>query len=171
LPPDADPNRHPATRRTYLLRGYVICALCGHRMFGSTRRHVYMMCQPKASRPDSAGHPGTVSVRHDALMDGLRRFLAEHLLDTNRTERLTVALRQDDGRLDADRQQRLDDLGRHIQNLNQRRALLISSLETCAEHDADLIHAVQVRMAELRAQRDDAEADRGGLVHEYRHAA
>jgi recombinase-like zinc beta ribbon protein len=39
--------KHPHTKRTYLLRSFVVCNLCGHRMHGKTRRQtVYYACQP-----------------------------------------------------------------------------------------------------------------------------
>ncbi len=45
------PNRHPATRRTYVLRHYTHCALCNKRMFGKTRRDIaYYTCQPQLDR-------------------------------------------------------------------------------------------------------------------------
>jgi DNA invertase Pin-like site-specific DNA recombinase len=166
--PGAEPNRHPATRHTYPLRGFVVCSLCGHRMFGATRRQIYMMCQPKPPRPDVTGHFGTISVRYDAFMDGLRQFIADHLLGRDREARLAIAVRHDSDRSEADRRQRLAELDRRVHDLNRRRARLVASLEACAEPDPDLVQAVQVRMAELRAQRDAAEAQRRGIADRIR---
>jgi site-specific DNA recombinase len=44
---DNQPNRHPQTRRTYLLRGMLFCP-CGRRMYGNQRHHAaYYSCWPK----------------------------------------------------------------------------------------------------------------------------
>lgn len=40
-------NTHPDTKRSYMLRSYVLCAICQRRMFGKTRHgHAYFACQP-----------------------------------------------------------------------------------------------------------------------------
>ncbi|MCI0687538.1 MAG: recombinase family protein, partial [Sporichthyaceae bacterium] len=59
------PNTHPATTRTYRLRSYVICELCGRRLYGKTRRvgdgYSYYACEPvpahHASKDWYATHP------------------------------------------------------------------------------------------------------------------
>jgi len=47
----------------------------------------------------------------------------------------------------------------------------VASLETCADPDPDFVHGIQVRMAELRAARDKAEAARRDLAHQVREQA
>jgi hypothetical protein len=44
----AGPNsKHPQTKMTYVLRSFIFCELCGHRMHGKTRRRTaYYSCQP-----------------------------------------------------------------------------------------------------------------------------
>jgi hypothetical protein len=64
---DNQPNRHPQTRRTYLLRGMLFCP-CGRRMYGNYRHHAaYYTCWPKNNnrgRPDNyAGHPTAIYLR------------------------------------------------------------------------------------------------------------
>jgi site-specific DNA recombinase len=48
------PNTHPATTRTYRLRSFVICELCGRRLYGKTRRvasgYSYYACEPVPAR-------------------------------------------------------------------------------------------------------------------------
>jgi hypothetical protein len=158
-------NAHPATRRTYLLRGYVFCTLCGRRMYGNVRRsYVYMMCPPKPARGEMAGHAGTLSVRQEALLDGLRQFLDEHLLGVDRTWLAADTLRHATYRADVHRRRRLDELDEQIQDLNQRRARLVACLQEATTPDPDLVQSVQVRMAELRARLEQAQADRRDLA-------
>ena len=76
-----EPNSHPATRRTYLLRSRVRCKLCQRRMCGITRTHrergphgdyTYYICQFDPDNPRHAatvpGHPRTVAARQDLLL-------------------------------------------------------------------------------------------------------
>lgn len=45
----SDPNvKHPATKRSYPLRSFIVCTLCGCRMFGKANRAgtPYYVCQP-----------------------------------------------------------------------------------------------------------------------------
>nr|WP_237694868.1 recombinase family protein [Streptomyces sp. SID5468] len=49
--PGAQPNRHPQTKRTYLLRSYVICALCGRRMFGQKPQRAVLLRLPAPTSP------------------------------------------------------------------------------------------------------------------------
>ena len=78
-------NAHPQTKRSYLLRSFVICELCGRRMFGKTKKdHAYYSCQPGLNLGSAAErycpeHPPTVWVREDALLDGVASFFAAHL--------------------------------------------------------------------------------------------
>jgi len=58
-----EPNSHPATRRTYVLRGRIRCKACQHRMSGSTRgssryyttgpdvHYTYYECRPATPAP------------------------------------------------------------------------------------------------------------------------
>jgi site-specific DNA recombinase len=53
-------NRHPQTRRTYVLRGMVLCA-CGRRMFGNHQDGLtYYACQPgPTTKAAPRSTPGT----------------------------------------------------------------------------------------------------------------
>jgi len=68
----AGPNPHPHTKRSYLLRSHLFCALCGRRMFGKTRRgHAYYACTPKKGQEIPDGHPASLWVNEGALVGGL----------------------------------------------------------------------------------------------------
>lgn len=93
--PDNSANNHPATRRTYLLRGMVLCG-CGRRMEGGHRHgRPYYRCAPRGNnrgRPDKYGdHDKTVFIREDHLLDGVARFFADRVLGENRHSMLRQA--------------------------------------------------------------------------------
>lgn len=75
-----------------LLRSYVFCAICGRRMFGRTSHETSSFACPPQSKTGAPGHQSAISVRQDALLDGLRLFLRDHLLGPNRTTLLTETL-------------------------------------------------------------------------------
>jgi site-specific DNA recombinase len=100
-----DPNPHPATRRTYVLRSRVRCKLCRRRMTGITRTHrdrgtrgdyAYYICQFDPGNPRHAaavpGHPRTVAARQDLLLATLRDGLAAYALAPGRAARLAELL-------------------------------------------------------------------------------
>jgi hypothetical protein len=90
----AGPNlAHPQTQRSYLLRSYVMCDLCGRRMFGKTRRKgervfTYYACvtnrEHHREQPWYHDHPKTMVVREDLLVPIVGQFFAERVLGTNR---------------------------------------------------------------------------------------
>src|SRR4051794_6287341 len=67
---DAGPNyqRPNNVEHSYVLRGYVFCAICHRRMFGKTRaRYTYLAC--KGSRdPGPDGDHSSVCVQQVALL-------------------------------------------------------------------------------------------------------
>jgi len=102
-----EPNSHPATRRTYVLRGRIRCRACQHRMSGITRtssryytdgpdtQYTYYACQhnPARTRPaTAAGHPRTISVREEHLIEAIRQFYAERIFGPDRAALLAAQL-------------------------------------------------------------------------------
>ena len=80
--PSQPGSSRPNATRTYSLRSYIFCALCGRRMFGQTRKHyIYYRCdnadRRHRQRPWYPTHPATVLVREDVITQPLARFLAE----------------------------------------------------------------------------------------------
>jgi len=85
------PSPHRQTRRTYVLRGRVRCRSCQRRMSGITRTatryrddgagygYTYYACHhdpasPRHTAPE--GHPRSISVREDHLLEAIREFCA-----------------------------------------------------------------------------------------------
>ena len=94
------PNRHPSTRRTYVLRSRIRCRACRRRMCGVTRpssryynglppvSRVYYFCphNPANARHTAAApdHPSHISVREDALLAAIRQFFGERIFGPER---------------------------------------------------------------------------------------
>ncbi len=120
------PNSHPATLRTYVFRGMVICT-CGRRMAGNLRRPgdpVYYICWPKANhrgREDKlVGHPKTVRIREDVLLGVITDFYAERVFGRSRVTLLTAELATYDDRAAQERAAERDRLQRKIDDLARR---------------------------------------------------
>jgi site-specific DNA recombinase len=88
------PNKHPATTRTYRLRAYIICELCGRRLCGKARRISYYACEPvpahHANEDWFATHPKSLWVREDALLELVRSFFSRRIFGPTRQALLTV---------------------------------------------------------------------------------
>jgi hypothetical protein len=65
----------------YTMRGRCVCELCNHRMQGSVQKgSAYMRCLWASGRGSAGakatGHPGSLQVREQLLVDEAKRFLA-----------------------------------------------------------------------------------------------
>ena len=117
-------NTHPQTRSTYLLRGMVFCG-CGRRMFGNHRHNqAYYLCYPRANnrgRPDAYdGHPKTVYLREDALLDAVSRFFTDRVFGPHRREILAADLDGIDDRATRERQHERERLQRVLADTARR---------------------------------------------------
>ncbi len=90
-------NSHPATRRSYVLRSYVRCDLCGRRMFGKSRHEIpYYACQPDPNehrnQPWFPAHPKSLWIREEILLTAVARFFATRVFGPDRRAHLRTAL-------------------------------------------------------------------------------
>ncbi len=153
-------NPHPETKRTYLLRSFVFCQICGRRMQCKTSRgRYYYACQPdRHHHPDRRdwydSHPKALWVREGDLVDLTHRFFTDHVLGPHRHEALRTPLgEQTETKPDpaTERlQAELADLHRRIRNV-------LSQLEDVEptgddEIDRDLRSELRHRYAELARQ-------------------
>jgi site-specific DNA recombinase len=150
----AGANTHPQTKRTYQLRSYLFCEICGRRMFGKTRRqHAYYACAPKKGY----GHPDSLWVREVALLDGLNEFLSHHVFGPYRQELLSSALRDLDMQAEQTRTERIAVIKKSIADLDARKKRLIRTLEVTGDYDEEpdqeLIQDIKNRRAEIKAER------------------
>ncbi len=83
--PAAYPTRRTRrTGRVYVLRGRVLCALCGRRMEGTHQKGSnYYRCRVNATRGNSAarvaGHPGALQIKEDIVFDAVLAFMDRRL--------------------------------------------------------------------------------------------
>ena len=156
---------HPHTKRAYLLRSMVICALCGRRMRGHVireRRYTYYICRPADARSPgtaarSPGHPPSINVREDYLLDGILAFFAESVFHPLRRQRLAEQLRTVDADAATNARQQQATILRAIGDLDARMRRLVRTLEldqTLDGPDAQAtLSQVRDRLGELRRQR------------------
>lgn len=92
-------NRHPLTQRTYVLRSFVSCALCGDRMAGKLqRRHVYYNCEPRKNLGPKWSdlfpeHPTSIYVREDRLVGGTLEYMQERVFGPKRKKLVEAELK------------------------------------------------------------------------------
>ena len=152
---------HPDTKRSYLLRSYIVCAPCERRMFGKTRKsHAYFACQPSANHGQEAAvrfpaHPASIWVRQDALLDGILRFFADRVLGPDRLDYLAADLDGTERDRDTARVHQVESLRRSIADLDRKRGRLVQRLEDIDDPDGSLLRAVRDRHRELTVERDE----------------
>ncbi len=83
------------TKRTYLFRGLIRCAVCTRKMEGSPRAHgMYYRCPARTLAPGSpvlATHPPAVYLREDPIRDAVNGWLGE-LFSPDHVDQTVAAL-------------------------------------------------------------------------------
>jgi site-specific DNA recombinase len=142
---DLGPNAHPATRRTYVLRGRVRCRSCQRRMCGIVRtaHHpdrsaTYYACQhnpadPRRTVPE--GHPKTISVREDHLLQTIGDFLATHVFGPDRKKLLAASMPATAADDQARRQQQTTALHKRLRQIDTAENAQAREIETLAHID------------------------------------
>ncbi|GAA1814995.1 recombinase family protein [Planosporangium flavigriseum] len=161
----AGPNAaHRQTKRGYLLRSYVRCWLCDHRMFGKTRRgHAYYCCYPAGNNADRldrypADHPKAIYVREDALTEALDHVIATRIFGPDRHALLRRELADRPGKQRLADAARADALREQIADLAARQDRLIVELETTNPADRAFRDRLRGRFDALEAERADKTA-------------
>jgi DNA invertase Pin-like site-specific DNA recombinase len=175
-----EPNRHPATKRTYVFRGMVHCT-CGRRMFGNVREPgapVWYICWPKANnrgRDDKlAEHPKTVRIREDVLEAAIADFYTERVFGRSRVALLTADMATYDDRAAQERAAERSRLQKKIDDLVRRQGNVLRQAQE-GDPDDPFTQGLRGPYNELDADRkvtlakiteldeaDDAEPDRPG---------
>jgi hypothetical protein len=174
--PDGD-TPHPRARRTYLLRGRVRCRPCRRRMHGATRPstryysggpdvdHVYYLCPHDSHNPRHAaqapGHPATVSVREDVLLEQVRRFFATRIFGPDRATLLAEQLPAGAAEDAARREKQAARLRKRLKQIDATEDARVREVQALAELDpnAPAVKAMRTRhlkrFGELEAERED----------------
>ncbi|WP_323809150.1 recombinase family protein [Kitasatospora acidiphila] len=172
-------HSHPATQRSYLLRSYVRCEICGRRMFGKfSKGREYYCCQPKTREevegPGHEPHPTAVWISGKALTDLVHTFFAERIFGPDRHKLLAAELRPPEAHAVAPNQGKEEVLRQAIADNDRRQQALFSQLSDC-DFDGDLELAARFRAGvrnsfkeldaagqKLRAQPAEVVAERAG---------
>jgi len=131
--PGSDRNTHPATRRTYRMRSYVICDLCGRRLYGKTRYvgdvYSYYACEPvpahHAGKDWFPTHPKSLWVREDKLLTAVRGFFTRRIFGPDRKLLLAAA---DERPADDPAAARAATLRAKIKELDREQANIVAEL-------------------------------------------
>jgi hypothetical protein len=126
-------NPHPQTQRTYLLRSFVRCAICGRRLIGKTKTGItYYACQLDHSDPRVAerfpDHPRAVVVREDVLHGAIDQFFAEHVFGPRRGELFRQHFDEAAARAHAEHAERIASLETRITTAEQAQRTLTREL-------------------------------------------
>ncbi|GLY67627.1 putative recombinase [Amycolatopsis taiwanensis] len=156
----SEQNRHPNTKRAYVLRSRVFCR-CGRRMLGHHHRgYNYYRCWPKNNnrgRMDRFGdHPSTVYIREDALLTAITTAFADCLFGHNRMRVLTAGLDQVDDREERERQDCRARLQKNVADLKRKQDNLLRQAED-ADPDDPFTAGLRERYNALRAQQQQLE--------------
>jgi site-specific DNA recombinase len=158
------PNTHPATTRTFRLRSYVVCELCGRRLYGKTRHvgdtYSYYACEPvpahHAGRDWFSTHPKSLWVREDKLLALVRSFFARRIFGPDRDALLTADPVETPA-LDDPTAARRKAIGATIRDLERQQANVVRELrehQPTGDADIDRQWRTQLResFAEIAAQ-------------------
>lgn len=151
-----EPNKHPQTKRTYVLRGMVF-HWCDLRMYGNKRHgSYYYMCHPKANnrgRPDKyAGHEKAAYIREDAILDAVSRLYEERLFGPHRRELFAASLATTDDRETRQREAERERLQRTLADLSRRQDNVMRQAQDCAPDDP-FGHGLRQTYNDLETQR------------------
>ena len=152
-------TKHPDTKRSYVLRSFIFCELCGHRMHGKTRRQTaYYACQPSGNLGRGAerrygDHPVSIWVREESLLEGVLGFFSERVFGPNRRDLLEADLRRSESSEDKEALRRLKSLEKAIGQFEGRQARLIRSLELDDDPQGAMFRQIRNRMQQLENER------------------
>ena len=147
-------NPHPQTKRSYRLRSYLFCELCGRRMFGKSRRQrSYYACAPKAGQRVPDGHPASLWIAEDTLLDALNTFLAHHVFGAYRSQLLDATMTERADTAATEHTQQVAATQTALADLDRRRTALVRALELADDLDPELLTDISHRRKELAAER------------------
>ncbi len=158
----SDKNSHPLTIHSYAFRGRLHCE-CSRRMQGAPRRgHVYYQCWPRGNnrgRPDAyAGHPKTIYIREDAVLDAVSQFYADRVFGALRQELLAADIAGIDDRATRRRQAERERLQRIVEDLTRRQNSVLRQAQD-GDPDDPFTKALRNTYNELENEKSAAVSD------------
>jgi site-specific DNA recombinase len=175
-------NPHPQAERTYLMRSYIRCEICGRRMWGKAKPkgYDYFICEKDRrqhkTEPWYEQHPTSVWLRADKIEELVHDFFATRIFGPDRHTLLEADL-GDQIRADNAAAAHADlaaALGNEIEALQRRQDRLIEELETLGDGGEDpgelraMRSTIQRRFIEIgrqiEAKREEREQERNSAV-------
>lgn len=143
------PNPHRQTRRVYKLRSYVWCTACARRMFGRTVfEYTYYTCQPR-DRIAPEGHPRTLSLEEDLLLDLTTRFFNTYVFGIDRVQLAASSVDIAAQQAAEEHQQKIHAARYALADIEARKRRLFKILEQEDDDDGSLYRELKQRRAEL----------------------
>ncbi len=135
---------------------------CNRRMFGTTRHgDTYYLCWPTGNnrgRPDKyAGHPKTVYIREDAVLDAVSKFFADRVFGEQRRDLLAADLTEVDDRAARQRHTEQQRLQRIIEDIARRQDAVLRQAQD-GEPDDVFTKALRGTYNDLETQKANAVA-------------
>ena len=173
---DLGPSAHPATRRTYLLRGRVRCRSCQRRMCGIVRtaHHpdrsaTYYSCKhnpadPRRTVPED--HPKTISVREDHLLHAIGDFLATHVFGPDRKKLLAATLPATAADDQANRDKQTAALRKRLRQIDTAENAQAREIETLAHLDDPHAPALTALRSRILARFTELEDERTHIARQ-----
>ena len=183
---DPSQNTHRQTRRTYVLRSHVRCRSCKRRMSGITRTaprywadgpdysNTYYTCQhnpadPRHTVPD--GHPRTISVREDHLLEAIADFFTHRVFGPDRAALLAADLPATAADDQARRDRQAAALAKRLRQIDAAENAHAREIESLAHLDdphaaavTALRSRVLARFTELEDERTQINTEIAGLA-------
>jgi len=114
---------------------------CGPRMLGNARpTRAYYTCWPKGtnrgrSETTNTGHPKSVYIREDLILQAVSDFLADRLFGPHRRDLFTAGLTTADDQATRERDQDRERPHRTLDEITHRQANLLSQAQDCEPGD------------------------------------
>ncbi len=169
-------STHRQTRRTYILRGRVRCRSCQRRMSGIVRTgprywddgpdysYTYYACHQDPANPRHTakeGHPRSISVREDLLLEAIRQFFAERVFGPDRAALLAADLPASAAADQARRDRQAAEWNKRLRQIDAAENAHAREIEALAHLDdprAPAVTALRTRVLARFAELEDERA-------------
>jgi site-specific DNA recombinase len=133
------------------LRSYVWCTACARRMIGrEVFEYTYYTCRPR-DRVAVDGHPRTLSLHENTLLDLTTRFFNTHILGPQRVQLVSTSANIAAQQAVEEHLQRINAVRYALADIEGRQNRLFKILEERDDPDGRLYKQAQERQAELDA--------------------
>jgi DNA invertase Pin-like site-specific DNA recombinase len=152
------------TKRTYLFRGRIRCAVCSRKMEASPRAHaMYYRCPARTLAPGSpvlATHPPAVYLREDPIEAAVNKWLGGLFDHANVDRTVAALLASQAGDVPVNREGAKTRLARAEAKLGKFQAAIVAGIDPAA-----LVEAINDTQAERAAAKAELESARkpGGI--------